>query len=371
LLAIGAIAQPLLLFGKVRRVTRLASRWKGLTSLPHVDLGIVETPVEVLPHLSKDLMTEVWCKRDDKTSPLYGGNKVRKLEFLFGEARARGAKTVITVGALGSHHVLATSLFGKQAGFEVHAVLGPQAPTEHVRENILCDLAADAKLHIVPSFAFVPPAVQALNLQLRLLGKCPFIIPAGGSNDIGALGYVEAGLELAAQLDRGDAPETRAIYMPLGTGGTVAGAAVGLAAMGITAEIVAVRVTAAALANRHALKKLVYSLVSRLQTHDSRFPDVRDLALRNIRIDSSEYGKGYGLATDAGRDATARAARDGLIVETTYTAKALAGLLREARNRYKGEKVMYWHTLSSADLSPLIARAPVVPRSVQRYLDAR
>lgn len=352
-------------------MTRLAARWKGLSTIPHVELGIAETAVEMLPHLSKDVSGEVWCKRDDRTSSLYGGNKVRKLEFLLGDARARGCKSVITVGALGSHHVLATSLFGKQAGFEVHAVLGPQPPTQHVRENILCDLAASAHLHIVPSFALALPAVRALAWKLRLLGKKPYVIPAGGSNDVGALGYVEAGLELASQFDRGDVPEVRAIYMPLGTGGTVAGAAVGLAAAGVMAEIVGVRVTASALANRHVLKGLISKVVANLRTCDSRFPDVSELALCNVRIDSLEYGSGYGQPTEAGKHAEARAARDGVTLETTYTAKAVASLLREGKGHYKNQRLLYWHTLSSADLSPLLNQAPAVPRAVQKYLAAR
>ena len=351
-------------------MTRLSERWKGLLRLPYVDLGIAETRVERLATLSKEVGARVWCKRDDLTSPLYGGNKVRKLEFLLGEARARGSKSVITVGALGSHHVLATSLFGKQAGFNVHAILGPQAPTPHVRENILCDLAASATLHVVPTFALALPAVHALAAKLSLLGQRPYIIPAGGSSPIGALGYVEAGLEFAEQLDTGKAAEVASIYLPFGTGGTVAGVAVGLAAAGVMTEIVAVRVTAKALANRHALKGLIRKVVANLRAYDIRFPDVADLAFQNVRIDSNEYGAGYGLPTASGHDAEERAKRDRLTVETTYTAKALASLIRESRNRGNERSVLYWHTLSSADLSPLLNMAPAIPKSVQRYLNA-
>ncbi len=181
---------------------------------------------------------------------------------------------------------------------------------------------------------------------------------------------MEAGLEFAEELDAGKAAEVSSIYLPFGTGGTVAGLAVGLAAAGVMSEIVAVRVTAKALANRHALKSLIKKVVANLRACDTSFPDVADLALQNVRIDSNEYGAGYGLPTASGKEAEEKAARDKLTVETTYTAKALASLIRETRARGKDASVLYWHTLSSADLSPLLRMAPPIPKSVERYLNA-
>jgi D-cysteine desulfhydrase len=339
-------------------VTTLAERWTGLAALPRIALATLPTPVERLAQVSERANAEVWVKRDDLTSPAYGGNKVRKLEYLLGAARAAGADTLITVGALGSHHVLATSIFGAREGFDVHAVLGPQPGTAHVLESARGDLAAGATLHGVPSFALVPLAAKALALKLRMQGRTPYVIPAGGSSEVGALGYVEAGVELASQLAARTMPEPRAIHLALGTGGTVAGAAVGLAACGVTAEIVGVRVTDPALSNRIVLAQLVRRVVARLRALDPRFPDVADMALARIRIEPRELGRGYGVATDAARFADGLARVDGLALETTYTAKTLAGLMRDAAGRAPRTPLLYWHTLSSADLSPLLAKAP-------------
>jgi 1-aminocyclopropane-1-carboxylate deaminase/D-cysteine desulfhydrase-like pyridoxal-dependent ACC family enzyme len=340
----------------------LAERWKGLASLPHVPLVTgAPTPAVRMERLSERLGADVWVKRDDLTSRVYGGNKVRKLEWLLGDARAQGADTLVTVGALGSHHVLATTLHGTREGFDVHAVVGPQPSTPHVLEDARLDLAAGATLHPVRAFALVPARVRTLIVQLRLRGKRPYVVKGGGSSPVGALGYVEAGLELAAQLDARSLPEPRVISVAYGTGGTVAGLAVGLAAAGVTAPLTAVRVTDVALANRAALGRLVARTVALLRAHDDRFPDVTDLALGRIRIDSREFGPGYGLPTESGARAVDFAAQDGLVVETTYTAKALAGLVRQAQDLPAGTPMLYLHTLSSADQSALLARAPELP----------
>ena len=346
-------------------VTTLAERWTGLAAVPRIALATLPTPVERLAQVSERANAEVWVKRDDLTSPSYGGNKVRKLEYLLGAARAAGADTLITVDALGSHHVLTTSIFDAQQNFDVHAVLGPQPGTAHVLEGARCDLAAGATLHAVPTFALVPLAARALAVKLRLEGRTPYVIPAGGSSEVGALGYVEAGVELAAQLAARALPEPRAIHLALGTGGTVAGAAVGLAACGVTAEIVAVRVTDPALSNRVVLTHLVRRMVARLRALDPRFPDVADMALSRIRIEPRELGRGYGVATDAARFADGLARVDGLALETTYTAKTLAGLMRDAAGRAPRTPLLYWHTLSSADLAPILAKAPAtLPRNI-------
>ena len=155
------------------------------------------------------------------------------------------------------------------------------------------------------------------------------------------------------------------MHIALGTGGTVAGAAVGLAACGVSAEIVAVRVTEPALANKILLGRLVHQIVERLRGLDPRFPDVAELALSRIRIEARELGAGYGISTDTARFADGLGRVDGLVLETTYTAKALAGLVRDAATRPPRTPRLYWHTLSSADLAPLLARAPAtLPRAI-------
>ncbi len=113
-------------------MSSLSERWSRLRSLPHVPLATTPTPVERSRALSEALGSDVWVKRDDLTGTRYGGNKVRKLEYLLADAMDRRADTIVTTGAAGSHHVLATSIYGRQLGLDVHGLLVPQPKTPHV-----------------------------------------------------------------------------------------------------------------------------------------------------------------------------------------------------------------------------------------------
>ncbi len=346
-------------------MTQLEDRFPLLADLARLPL-VTPTPVAAMPKLSEMTGVELWVKRDDLTAAAYGGNKVRKLEYLLGEAARRGAKAVLTTGAFGSHHVLATAIHGKAAGFAVHAVLAPQPRSEHVTENLRADVAAGATLHPVSHVAKVPFEMKRVERALRRQGQKPYVIPHGGSTPLGALGYVEAGLELAAQIDAGELPEPDAVYVALGSGGTAAGMAIGLAAAGLTTRVVAVRVTGKMLANRLTVGSLVRGSMSILRARDRRFPAVGELALRNIVIDDSAFGKGYGVSTPGTRRAMELAASEGLAADETYTARAIEAMLRDAEaGRFR--RGLYWHTLSSADLGALLARAPAPPRFLERY----
>ena len=156
------------------RVTILSNRWKGLRNAPHVPLTKLPTPVEALPELSKWAGAELWVKRDDQTAVHYGGNKVRKLEYLLGEAFAHEADTLVTGGAAGSHHALATAIFGAEQGLEVHVVSMPQRYSAHVEEQLRAVLAAGAEVHPVRSPALLLPALRAVAARQRMRGRRPY-----------------------------------------------------------------------------------------------------------------------------------------------------------------------------------------------------
>lgn len=358
-------------------MTLLVERWPRLSAIPHVELGTADqphrrpTPLELLPKLSGVAGAEVWCKRDDLSGLPYGGNKVRKLEFLIAQAEAEGADTILTTGAAGSHHVLATALYAGRRGFDVHAVVMPQARNPHVEENLRADLAAGAILHPLSGYAVMPAAMAALAAKLKLQKRRVFVIGPGGSDATGVLGYVEAGLEIGQQLLDLPGREPDAIYVPLGSGGTAAGLAVGLAAAGVMAEIVAVRVTPRHLMNKAILSTLTRGLVQRLREHTDRFPGVGEIAMKNLTIEEDFLGEGYGIATGAGREATRVAAEtDGLILDPSYTSKTMAALLAHARGARKGQRLLFLHTLSSAPIAPLLEGAPALPKKLAALMIA-
>jgi 1-aminocyclopropane-1-carboxylate deaminase/D-cysteine desulfhydrase-like pyridoxal-dependent ACC family enzyme len=161
--------------------------------IARIALGSYPTPVEELAPLSRG-SAALWVKRDDLTSPLYGGNKVRKLEYLLADAKARGARRVVTVGAVGSHHVLATTLFGARDGLEVDAVLLPQPRTDHVVEVLRAGLANGMRPS--PAGGYASMAWQIA----RKLGGGAYFVTVGGSSPIGSRGYVDEARYLAAQV---------------------------------------------------------------------------------------------------------------------------------------------------------------------------
>src|SRR3954451_24773034 len=163
-------------------VNELLERWPALSALPHVTLTELPTPVEPLSKVSDKVDSSVWIKRDDLTARRYGGNKGRKLEFVLGQAQKQRADTLITAGGVGSHHVFATALYGRQYGFTTHAVLMPQPYHAHVEEQLRADLAVGAVLHRAHNVSHVVREVMLLALKQRLKGKRPYIVPLGGSN---------------------------------------------------------------------------------------------------------------------------------------------------------------------------------------------
>jgi 1-aminocyclopropane-1-carboxylate deaminase/D-cysteine desulfhydrase-like pyridoxal-dependent ACC family enzyme len=328
--------------------------------LHRIVLGSWPTPVQPLQQLSSQRCS-LWVKRDDASHPVYGGNKLRKLEYLLGEARARGASRIVTIGAAGSHHVLATTLHAREAGIPVVAILVPQPVTPHVIANLRAGIAAGLQPVVARSWAHVPHTV-ATTLQ-----RGDFFVPPGGSNVLGSAGYVDAAAELAASVREGVLPEPDVIVVALGSGGTAAGLTVGALRHGLRATIVGVHVVDPAVSSSASARWLAWALARRLGLEASQ----SDLWKR-LTTDASMLGAGYGHGTEAGARATERAAEAGLVLDPTYTAKAFAGALQLVEQG-QHRTVLYVHTLSSAPLEQLLRDAPelgALPEPVQVLLRA-
>jgi 1-aminocyclopropane-1-carboxylate deaminase/D-cysteine desulfhydrase-like pyridoxal-dependent ACC family enzyme len=319
------------------------------TSLPTPQaLGTYPTPIQRVAE------GNLWIKRDDRAAELYGGNKVRKLEHLFGAARDAGKTRILTLGAAGSHQVVATAVYGRREGFTVDAVLVPQPSTSHARTNLRAALAQGLHAIVASSWPTAPAVVAA---QLARASHETYFIPLGGSNALGSLGFVEASKELAAQISAGVMPEPDVVVVATGSGGTVAGLAVGFEMLGMRTNVVGVAISQPAAVLGVMARRVARKTAALLGL--ARGPSVR--AAARIEIDKRWLGRGYGYPTPAGESATREAARAGIELDPTYTAKAFACALDRARS----STVLYWHTLSSAPLDPLLADAPPeLPESV-------
>ncbi len=312
----------------------------------HLSLVSAPTPLSRLPRTSAATGSDVWVKRDDLSSPAYGGNKVRKLEFLLAEAKAQGADTLVTLGAVGSHHVLATAIHGGAAGFAVHAVVLPQPPSAHAREVAALHVAHGVVLHPADGILAIMREMKRVTAMLTAEGKKPYVIAPGGSSPLGALGYVAAGLELAAQVEAGEMPMPDRLFVALGSGSTVAGLALGLALADVKVTVEAVRITGPMLMNRFYLWRLVRGTARLLREGGVTTQNLTGAAMKRVHVATAMLGAGYGHPTAAGNYAMELAATDGLLLEPTYTAKAFAGLIREGRGR-PGKTLLYWHTLAA------------------------
>ena len=299
--------------------------------------GTYPTPVQRLDRLGTARAT-LWVKRDDVTHPIYGGNKVRKLEKILAGGLRPGLRRLVTVGAAGSHHVLATALAARERGLEVDAVLVPQVRSEHVVENLRAMVGLGVRIVTARTYA------AAFLAELRLRGSDALSVPVGGTSVRGALGYVEAARELCQQIEAGALPRPDAIVITLGSGGSAAGLAAGLASIGWarTTQVVAIAVTEPAWAVAAGTHALAWQL---------RGGPVR------LAVDGRYLGGGYGHPTPSGERAMETAASEGLTLDATYTAKSFAAALDRVRSG-RHRSVLYWHTLSSAPMAPLLVGAP-------------
>jgi len=287
-------------------------------------LGDWPTPLDPVPALARAIGADaLWLKREDRA----GGNKVRGLEFLL--AGARPDTVFVTVGGTGSTHCLATALHARRLGHRSVLAQFPQPDTEASRAVAAATTRAADLVVETRSQLRLPWAVLRAWLAARRLGV-PRWIPGGGAHPRAVVGHLLATLELASQLD--EPPDT--IVVPLGSGGTAAGIALGVALLDWATRVVAVRVAPRLVANRWR--------VARLARKAAELLDIRARQFRMEVVDG--LGAGYGHPSPAGERARVLAAEHGLTLDPTYGAKAFAVLLQPATGNV--QRVVFWHTFA-------------------------
>jgi D-cysteine desulfhydrase len=327
---------------------------------PWTPLAHVPTPIEPCTAIEGWLGRTggIFMKRDDLISPLYGGNKVRRYEFVLADAKAKNAKRIVTVGGLASTQAMATTLFGRAMGFEVCVVLFDQPVTAFAHESIRGFVAAGAE--VIYGGGYLMTAIRAYRAMQR--GDDNYFIMAGAAGARANLGYVDAMLELAQQVERGEAPRPDVIVLPTGSSGTLAALALGAAHLGWNTEIIGVRITTALACNRFTVNAIIRSTDRFLSERDSRWAPMRDRVRYSLHGEA--LGRGYGYPTaDAIEGAAQMKKLTGASGEITYSGKALAGLRAlVAEPRHRDKTFLLWNTLSTprpvvADMEQRIPRA--------------
>ena len=325
-------------------------------AFPYVVLGNLTTPVEHLQTCGEVIgLQHLYIKRDDQAEKdHFGGNKRRKLSFLLGDALAQNVPAVITVGAAGSNHAVATADYAKLYGLPSHLFLIPQRKGAAICRNLLWSFSRDARLMVCPTKELRDLMLVATMLDYKqTTGFYPYFIPTGGSCPLGTLGFVNAAFELRDQILAGELPEPRYIYVALGSGGTVAGLVLGLRAAGLQSRVIAVAVEPSD--KQHWYTRII-NLAQRanelLCNADETFPCCH-LDERDFDIVTGFCGDRYGVTTKLANDAqNILNTTHSIMLDITYTAKAFSALIEHARTGVieHDMPVLFWHTYCADDL---------------------
>ena len=321
-----------------------------LSRFPRVSLAHLPTPLEHLPRLSKHLGgPEIYVKRDDCTGLGTGGNKTRKLEFLMADALQKKADVVITQGAVQSNHARQTAAAACKLGMQCELIFEKRvadAADAYLNSgNVLLDRMFGANIRDVAKGTDMNAAMGTLAAELRTAGKTPYIIPGGGSNPIGALGYVDCALEFLSQANR-DGIVLDHVVHATGSAGTQAGLAVGLKASHANIPLLGIGVNAA----KEAQEEKVYKLA----VETASYVGAPDIVSREDIVANCDYvGPGYGMPTKSMNEAVMLLARlEGLLFDPVYSGKGLAGMIDLIEKGFfaSAQSIVFVHTGGSAGL---------------------
>lgn len=314
-----------------------------LDALPRTAIAHLPTPIEPLPNLTAHLGgPELWIKRDDQTGLATGGNKARKLEYLMAQALAAEADCVITAGSTQSNHARQTAAAAARLGLDAHLVLytpGGEPPADF-SGNLLITRLLGATIHWTAERAPYNEPLNHVSATLTAAGRRPYVVPYGGSNAYGLLGYASAMREFAAQ-ERGLSPFDAHVFAS-SSGGTQAGMMLGAYLTGLARDVALLGISVDRPAADLAADVIALATSGAQVLGLAWQPDPAA-----VQVNDAYTGGGYAVIGDAERDAIQLLAqREGILVDPVYTGRALAGLIDLIRQGHftAGQRVLFWHT---------------------------
>jgi L-cysteate sulfo-lyase len=321
-----------------------------LARFPRVKLCHAPTPLEFMPNLTRSLGgPQLWIKRDDCTGVALGGNKNRKLEFLMGEALEQKATHVVTQGAVQSNHVRQTAAVCAKLRLKCSALLEHRVDTNDStyldNGNVLMDRMLGVQLGSRPAGTDMQAAIEAVGADLSAQGEVVYLIPGGGSNPTGALGYVDAAFELVAQANAIGLRVDRVVHAT-GSAGTQAGLVAGMHAMNAGIAVLGIGVRAPKETQEANVLRLARATLAKLGV-------AGDLPSQSVVANCDYVGAGYGIPTPGMVEAVTLLAREeGIFLDPVYSGKGMAGLIDLIRKGYFGpdENVVFVHTGGQAGL---------------------
>ena len=341
----------------------------------------IPSNVDRLKELEKHLSLDggaIYIKRDDKVHNIYGGNKPRKLEFIFGEVLLKKKKGIITLGGLGTNHGLACTIIAKELGLKSELFLSLQPLTWHVQRSLLLYDYFGAKLHFTKKFELG----ILKSLLYRLVHPKLYLISIGGTplfgvgTPLGSIGFINAICELKKQIEQGILPEPDYIFVAAGSIGTSAGLTAGCQLLGLKTKVLAVSVNRDSIINPKALIKIGNKAINYLRKRDISLEDI-DITEENFEIIKGYLGSGYGKITIKSQNAVdlvyeLEGKQKSFKLETTYTGKTMAAMLDFlGKTENKSKTVLFWNTYNSNDLDTYLKETKLeyqkLPKKFHKY----
>lgn len=349
--------------------------------IPYIRLGTFPTSIIKLNTLAKIIrVPNLYIKFDGHSGKtingkqLFGGNKVRKLEFLLADALSHKAHSVLTFGCIGSNHATATATYAQHLGLQSILMLKPQPNNPIVQRNLMLNAAAGAQMTLSPTnnLRALATITECCNHKLTY-GSLPYIIPTGGSCPVGILGFVNAMFELKEQIKQGAMPEPHRIYVPLGSTGTMVGMLIGAGLTGLKSKIIGIAVFPED--DRFnfvsTIQKLFDDTIGLLQSADMSLPKLTcNLDKHAILYDFT--GPDYGVVTHEGlRAQELLQSSEKLLLDDVYTAKAFAGMLTDLEKNKPEitQSILFWNTFYADNCSLNDSDISMIPACFHCYFN--
>jgi D-cysteine desulfhydrase len=347
--------------------------YPAVKAMPWTSIGEWPTPIDPPRAFAKRLdLPHLYIKREDRSHALCGGNKLRGLEFLLGEAAAKGARTILTFGAAGSHHVAKTAWHARQMGMDTVAVVVPQARSTYVRRNILSAASVNTRYVAAQYVTLIPKlAIEYTRLRLRGGGRKLCYVPAGGTSASSILGHVSAALELKEQIKAGVMPEPDYLYVPMGSLGTAAGLMLGLKLAGLKTRVVGVVVSYRWYCTAGRCARMARGSLRLLRRLGADVPEL-SISADDIELVGTSLGEGYALFTSAAIELARRLHEDDKVaLDGTYSSKALHGMRDFIRARGLERSVhLFWNTYApSPHVEMNKSLVEQLPRVIRAYFN--
>ncbi len=342
-----------------------------LEKIPWISLREYPTEVEKLERMGEARgFSNLYIKRDDCCNPVYGGNKVRKLEYVLADALQKEKKTLITLGGSGSNQVLATGIFGAELGFDVVGIMMDQPNALYVRKNLLLDQYYGVKLVYANDALSEVVSFVIEYLRTELGGGKPYFVTAGASSELGNMGFVNAAFELKKQVETGDMSEPDYIIAACGSIGTSAGLNLGCKLAGLKTKVIAVRVAMPWITTKWRMRRMIRDINNFMRRYDTTVPRV-DMLEEDLILLEDYLGEDYAAFSDCSCQCVDDMLEfEDIHLEHTYTGKAMGGGLDWLKKQGKtDETILFWNTYNSVDLSEKAATVDykTLPAKFHKY----